>query len=137
MSNNSEPPGATASGPAITDDNDARNDKLRLRCRMLEMEGRSIVQQADLHGYVGANAADTPVQDVAKSIALCHAPKLGAVTPEVKEALVGHLNKEHRLDVWAFEDSPLDLQMLSRADKAIVVVREEATRSQPRCLGNV
>lgn len=39
MSNNSEPPGATASGPAITDDNDARNDKLRLRCRMLEMEG--------------------------------------------------------------------------------------------------
>ncbi|RAQ53118.1 hypothetical protein AFGD_001856 [Aspergillus flavus] len=137
MSNNSEPPGATASGPAITDDNDARNDKLRLRCRMLEMEGRSIVQQADLHRHVGANAADTPVQDVAKSIALVDAPKLGAVTPEVKEALVGHLNKEHRLDVWAFEDSPLDLQMLSRADKAIVVVREEATRSQPRCLGNV
>ncbi|KOC16570.1 hypothetical protein AFLA70_86g002931 [Aspergillus flavus AF70] len=127
MSNNSEPPGATASGPAITDDNDARNDKLRLRCRMLEMEGL----QDD--NSLGPQA----VQDVAKSIALVDAPKLGAVTPEVKEFLVGHLNKEHRLDIWAFEDSPLDLQMLSRADKAIVVVREEATRSQPRCPGKV
>ncbi|PIG80921.1 hypothetical protein AARAC_002696 [Aspergillus arachidicola] len=93
--------------------------------------------KADLRGYVGANAADTPVQDVAKSIALVDAPKLEAVTPEVKEALVGHLNKEHRLDVWAFGDSPLHLKMLFRADKAIVVVREEATRSQSRCPGKV
>ncbi|GMG13510.1 unnamed protein product [Aspergillus oryzae var. brunneus] len=121
MSNNSEPPGATASGPAITDDNDARNDKLRLRCRMLEMEG---LQDDNSLG---------PQAGLLFNRLIC----TGAVTPEVKEALVGHLNKEHRLDVWAFEDSPLDLQMLSRADKAIVVVREEATRSQPRCLGNV
>ncbi|RMZ44864.1 hypothetical protein CA14_010914 [Aspergillus flavus] len=137
MSNNSEPPGATASGPAITDDNDARNDKLRLRCRMLEMEGLQDDNSLGPQAGLLFNRLICTVQDVAKSIALCHAPKLGAVTPEVKEALVGHLNKEHRLDVWAFEDSPLDLQMLSRADKAIVVVREEATRSQPRCLGNV
>ena len=99
--------------------------------------GRSVVQQADLCVYIGANAPDTPMQDVARSIGLVDAPKLEAVTPEVKEALVGHLNKEHRLDVWAFEDSPLDLKRLSRADKAIVVVRDEATRSQTRCPGKV
>ncbi|KAB8260221.1 uracil phosphoribosyltransferase-domain-containing protein [Aspergillus pseudonomiae] len=54
-----------------------------------------------------------------------------AVTLEVKEALVDHLKTQHRLVVWAFGDSPLDLKMLCKADKAFVVVKDEATRSHP------
>ncbi|KAK6838382.1 hypothetical protein RU639_000127 [Aspergillus parasiticus] len=51
------------------------------------------------------------------------------VTAEVKGALVGHLKDKHHLEVCAFGDSPLDLKMLSRADKAIVVGGDEASRS--------
>ncbi|KAE8360580.1 hypothetical protein BDV27DRAFT_167735 [Aspergillus caelatus] len=42
------------------------------------------------------------------------------VAPELKEALVDHLKNQHHLGVLAFGDSPLDLKMLSRADKAFV-----------------
>lgn len=51
------------------------------------------------------------------------------VTAEVKGALAGHLKDKHHLEFCAFGDSPLDLEMLSRADKAIVVVGDEASRS--------
>ena len=51
------------------------------------------------------------------------------VTDEVKAALVTHLQSHHHQYVWAFRDSPLDLEMLSRADEAIVVVGDEQTRS--------
>ncbi|PIG82544.1 hypothetical protein AARAC_010163 [Aspergillus arachidicola] len=51
------------------------------------------------------------------------------VTAEVKGALVGHLKDKHHLEVCAFGESPLDLKMLSRADKAIVVVGDGASRS--------
>ncbi|KAI4203059.1 MAG: hypothetical protein LQ350_002107 [Teloschistes chrysophthalmus] len=44
------------------------------------------------------------------------------VTPAVKGALVTHLHDAHNMYVWAFGDSPLDLEMLSKADEAIVVV---------------
>ncbi|KAB8199091.1 hypothetical protein BDV34DRAFT_233386 [Aspergillus parasiticus] len=123
MSNSSEPPGANASN--ISAVSHAGNGRF--------VDDNSLGPQAGL----SFNRLICTVQDVAKSITLVDAPKLEAVTPEVMEALVGHLNKEHRLDVWAFGDSPLDLKMLSRADKAIVVVREEATRSQSRCPGKV
>ncbi|MCJ1279766.1 hypothetical protein MMC21_007590 [Puttea exsequens] len=52
------------------------------------------------------------------------------VTAEVKGALVARLKDTHQLHVWAFGDSPLDLEMLSKADHAIVVVGEEETRSK-------
>ncbi|KAE8382870.1 uracil phosphoribosyltransferase-domain-containing protein [Aspergillus bertholletiae] len=52
------------------------------------------------------------------------------VSPGTKESLVDHLKTQHLLEVWAFGDSPLDLKMLSRADRAFVVVREEETRSR-------
>lgn len=52
------------------------------------------------------------------------------VTAAVKAALVDHLRDLHGMYVWAFEDSPLDLEMLSRADQAIVIVGEEQTRSK-------
>lgn len=52
------------------------------------------------------------------------------VTAAVKAALVPRLRDVHHMYVWAFGDSPLDLDMLSRADQAIVVVSEEQTRSK-------
>lgn len=52
------------------------------------------------------------------------------VTKAVKAALVARLQKLHQVYVWAFGDSPLDLDMLSKADQAIVVVGDEKTRSK-------
>ncbi|RDL36241.1 uncharacterized protein BP5553_06853 [Venustampulla echinocandica] len=52
------------------------------------------------------------------------------VTAGVKAALVARLQNLHQVYVWAFGDSPLDLEMLSKADQAIVVVGDEKTRSR-------
>ncbi|KAI9780695.1 MAG: hypothetical protein M1816_002773 [Peltula sp. TS41687] len=52
------------------------------------------------------------------------------VTGTVKAALVARLRDTHKMYVWAFGDSPLDLDMLSKADQAIVVVGEKQTRSK-------
>lgn len=43
----------------------------------------------------------------------------------VKGALVARLRKNHRIHVSAFGDSPLDLNMLSKVDRALVVVSKE------------
>ncbi|GLA10103.1 hypothetical protein AnigIFM60653_001488 [Aspergillus niger] len=53
-----------------------------------------------------------------------------AVTPGVKAAIVDRLKEVYCAYVWAFGDSPLDIDMLSRADEAIVVVGDVSTRSQ-------
>ncbi|MCJ1458769.1 hypothetical protein MMC28_009143 [Mycoblastus sanguinarius] len=52
------------------------------------------------------------------------------VSATVKSALVARLQEVHHMSVWAFGDSPLDLEMLKKADQAIVVVGEEQTRSK-------
>ena len=52
------------------------------------------------------------------------------VTAGVKAALVNRLQDLHQVYVWAFGDSLLDLEMLSKADQAIVVVGDEKTRSR-------
>lgn len=52
------------------------------------------------------------------------------VTATVKAALVDLLRHTYHKYVWAFGDSPLDLEMLRKADQAIVVVGEEQTRSK-------
>jgi len=52
------------------------------------------------------------------------------VTPAVKGALVTHLQDVHQLYVWAFGDSPLDLDMLCKADRAVVVVGDAHSRSK-------
>lgn len=52
------------------------------------------------------------------------------VTGAVKAALVARLQNIHQCYVWAFGDSPLDLEMLSKADQAVVVVGDEKTRSE-------
>ena len=52
------------------------------------------------------------------------------VSAEVKGALVARLREIHLVRVWAFGDSPLDLVMLRKADRACIVVGEEQTRSK-------
>ncbi|KAI0141191.1 uracil phosphoribosyltransferase-domain-containing protein [Hypoxylon sp. NC0597] len=52
------------------------------------------------------------------------------VTPTVKASLVARLRNVHGISVCALGDSPLDLPMLKMADRAIVVVGDEKTRSK-------
>ncbi|MCJ1281499.1 hypothetical protein MMC26_000819 [Xylographa opegraphella] len=52
------------------------------------------------------------------------------ISPAVKGALVARLQDFHHLHVWAFGDSPVDLDMLCKADQAIIVVGGEQTRSK-------
>jgi uracil phosphoribosyltransferase/phosphoserine phosphatase len=52
------------------------------------------------------------------------------VTAEVKAAMVYRLQDTHKMFVWAFGDSPLDVPMLVQADQSIVVVIEEQARSK-------
>ncbi|KAL8670596.1 MAG: hypothetical protein Q9168_004870 [Polycauliona sp. 1 TL-2023] len=52
------------------------------------------------------------------------------VTAGVKAMLVAELKDNHERLVCAFGDSPLDLPMLIKADRAIVIVGEQATRSK-------
>ncbi|KAH8430781.1 uncharacterized protein LDX57_008444 [Aspergillus melleus] len=52
------------------------------------------------------------------------------VTAEVKASLVRRLQTNHKVEVWAFGDSPLDIPMLKKADRAMVVVGDESTRSR-------
>ncbi len=52
------------------------------------------------------------------------------VTAAVKASLVDHLKNTRGVYVHAFGDSSLDLDMLSKADQAIVVVGKEQTRSK-------
>lgn len=52
------------------------------------------------------------------------------VSAAVKGALVARLREAHNMRVWAFGDSSLDLDMLRKADRAIIVVGDEQTRSK-------
>ncbi|KAF2022606.1 uracil phosphoribosyltransferase [Setomelanomma holmii] len=52
------------------------------------------------------------------------------VTAAVKAAVVARLQDVYQVYVWAFGDSPLDLEMLCKADEAIVVSGEEESRSK-------
>ncbi|KAL8851015.1 MAG: hypothetical protein Q9221_004098 [Calogaya cf. arnoldii] len=52
------------------------------------------------------------------------------VTAAVKAQLVGHMREGFGRYIWAFGDSPLDLPMLNKADRAVIIVGEESTRSK-------
>lgn len=52
------------------------------------------------------------------------------VSPKVKRDLVRYLQGGCGLQVWAFGDSPLDLDMMIQADKAVVIVGDERSRSK-------
>lgn len=51
------------------------------------------------------------------------------VTPQVKSDLVESLQRDHQKYVWVFGDSPVDENMLLKADRALIVVGEERIRS--------
>jgi uracil phosphoribosyltransferase/phosphoglycolate phosphatase-like HAD superfamily hydrolase/adenylylsulfate kinase-like enzyme len=51
------------------------------------------------------------------------------MTPALKAALVTRLRDVHDSYVWAFGDSPLDLEMLKAANQAIVVTGDKTMRS--------
>lgn len=59
------------------------------------------------------------------------------VTPEVKQAVVRHLQMKHKKKVVALGDSEVDLKMLIAADDAYLVVGKEGERSTSidACLG--
>ena len=52
------------------------------------------------------------------------------VTAEIKADLVAHIQGVYRIEVCAFGDSSLDLPMLLKADRAIVMVGDEECRSK-------
>ncbi|KAM0438703.1 hypothetical protein ACHAPT_001460 [Fusarium lateritium] len=52
-----------------------------------------------------------------------------AISPTIKADIVRQLRNVWDLYVWAFGDSPLDMPMLRQANKAVVVVGEERSRS--------
>ncbi|KAL9617762.1 MAG: hypothetical protein Q9160_007475 [Pyrenula sp. 1 TL-2023] len=52
------------------------------------------------------------------------------VDAEVKGALVDRLHNTYNVYVWAFSDSRLDIPMMRKADRAIVVVGKEHARSR-------
>ncbi|KAL8744475.1 MAG: hypothetical protein Q9184_007994, partial [Pyrenodesmia sp. 2 TL-2023] len=52
------------------------------------------------------------------------------VTKAVKGDLVSHLRNRLGMYVWAFGDSPVDMEMLKAANEAVVVVGDETTRSK-------
>lgn len=51
------------------------------------------------------------------------------MTPTLKAALVTRLRDVHEAYVWAFGDSPIDIEMLQAANQAIVVTGNKALRS--------
>ena len=52
------------------------------------------------------------------------------ITANVKAVLVARLQDIYKLRVWAFGDGPLDLDMMKKADWAVIVVGEEQKRSK-------
>ncbi|KAK5135608.1 hypothetical protein LTR08_005088 [Meristemomyces frigidus] len=52
------------------------------------------------------------------------------VTGGVKSDLVAYMHDKLHLYVWVFGDGPLDLDMLGKADQAVVVVGDEGSRSK-------
>ncbi|PKS13138.1 hypothetical protein jhhlp_000480 [Lomentospora prolificans] len=77
---------------------------------------------------LGQHQLSQSVKVIGGSRALEHGSTV--ITPQVKSAIVEHLQQNHNLRVWAFGDSPVDLPMLAKADEAIVVVGDRAARSR-------
>ncbi len=52
------------------------------------------------------------------------------ITAAVKALLVDYMRSHRERYIWAFGDSPLDIPMLQKADRAVVIVGDELTRSR-------
>lgn len=106
-------------------------------------EVKALLQHLSSHAHVGAVVVTSGLRHVWKKVLerACLADRVKVigggrladgfvVTPEVKGALVTRLQDVHKMYVWAFGDSPVDMEMLKKADQAIVVVGNEQTRSK-------
>ncbi|KAI1652833.1 uracil phosphoribosyltransferase-domain-containing protein [Daldinia decipiens] len=126
-----------------------RDDAFDLLCEMvaasvtLRPEFRSLLQRVKEDNHVGALVVTCGLRQIWDKIlrieGLSGAVKVigggrisdgFVVTPEVKASLVLHLRSTYGLHTWAFGDSPLDLAMLVQANKAVVIVGEEKSRSK-------
>lgn len=103
---------------------------------------RTLLRQLSNHTNVGAVVVTSGLHDVwvkllkrehladrVKVIGGDHISDGFVATPGVKGALVTHLQDFHGMYVWTFGNSPLDLEMLEKADRAIVVIGDEGIRS--------
>ena len=52
------------------------------------------------------------------------------VSTAVKSALIARLREVHHIYIWAFGDSPLNLNILRKVDRAVIVIDEEQIRSK-------
>lgn len=101
-------------------------------------EFKALLQQAKEHQHIGAVVVTCGGRYIWEKVlannGLAHVKVIGGtqikdsyvITGSVKGALVDRLH-EKKLYVWAFGDSSLDLEMLGKADQAIVVVGERGT----------
>lgn len=121
---------------------DAACEKVALAVAMYP-EMVSILKRAAGQPYVGAVVVTCGLRrvwekilkknDLAETVTVIGGGRIAdgcVVTAAVKGALITRLREVHNLYVWAFGDGPLDLDMLSKADRAVVVVGEERTRSK-------
>ncbi|OJD21179.1 hypothetical protein ACJ73_07481 [Blastomyces percursus] len=106
-------------------------------------EIRALLQHLSTHTHVGVVVVTSGLHRVWEKVLkrACLADRVKViggsrvadgfvVTPDVKGALVTRLQHVHKMYVWAFGDSPVDMEMLKGADQAIVVVGHEHTRSK-------
>ncbi|PGG96047.1 hypothetical protein GX51_08008 [Blastomyces parvus] len=106
-------------------------------------EIRALLQHLSTHTHVGVVVVTSGLHRVWEKVLkrACLADRVKVisgsrltdsfvVTPEAKGALVARLRDVHKMYVWAFGDSPVDMEMLKGADQAIVVVGHEHTRSK-------
>ncbi|KFY33239.1 hypothetical protein V494_07800 [Pseudogymnoascus sp. VKM F-4513 (FW-928)] len=103
----------------------------------------SMLHQAAKHDHVGAVVVTSGLrlvwekvlerEGLSESVKVIGGGRISdgfVVTAEVKADLVAHIRHAYQVEVCAFGDSPLDLPMLIQADRAIVVVGDEDSRSK-------
>ncbi|KAF2788261.1 uracil phosphoribosyltransferase [Melanomma pulvis-pyrius CBS 109.77] len=100
----------------------------------------SLLRRIKEHNHIGAVVVTCGLRRVWEKVlernGLTHVKVIGGsrisddfvITGSVKGALVDRLLAK-KLYVWAFGDSPLDLEMLEKADQAVLVVGKKEARS--------
>ena len=102
----------------------------------------SLLQLVAEHDHIGAMVVTSGIRRVwelvldreglSKSVDIIGGGRIKdkvVVTPEVKGFVISRLKEQHKKYVYAFGDSPLDLEMLKKANEAIVIVGQGKSRS--------